>query len=266
VWLAHTVADQSGASSRARYARIGVASKTALEDESFGSDGCWYFYPAIAVDAGDGLSMVFGESCEDAYAGIALTGRSTSDTELEPSVLVKDGEGSYVVPVGTGQPVNRWGDFFGAAPDPSDPGRIWVFGEYAGPNEQWRTRVAETALTLAGGSCVADDTSLCLDDGRFRATASWKKADGTTGSGQAVPITSDTGYFWFFDASNIELVAKVLDACGVNGRFWVFLGGLTNLEVTVTVTDTRSNAARTYVSAAGAPFPPTQDTSALPCP
>jgi len=32
------------------------------------------------------------------------------------------------------------------------------------------------------------------------------------------------------------------------------------------VTDTRSNAARTYVSAAGAPFPPRQDTSALPCP
>ena len=28
-----------------------------------------------------------------------------------------------------------------------------------------------------------------------------------------VPLTSDSGYFWFFDADNIELVVKVLDAC-----------------------------------------------------
>jgi len=266
VWLAHTVADQSGAYSRARYARIGIASKSVLEDASFGADGCWYFFPAIAVDAGDNLSMVFGRSCTDAFAGVGLTVRSIADDTLEPSVILKDGLASYVVPVGNGEVVNRWGDFFGAASDPSDPGKIWVFGEYADVSERWSTWIAETAVAFAGGSCAADDMSLCLSDGRFRAAASWKKADGSTGSGQAVPITGDTGYFWFFDASNIEIVAKVLDGCGVNGRFWVFLGGLTNLEVTLTVTDTQANAARTYVNAPGAPFAPVQDTSALPCP
>ena len=211
--------------------------------------------------------MVFGRSCTDAYAGVGLTVRTISDAALEPSVILKDGRASYVVPVGTGEPVNRWGDFFGAAPDPSDPGRIWAFGRICRPS---RAMVdldrRDGSVSFAGGSCVADDTSLCLGDGRFRATATWKNPDGSTGSGQAVPVTGDTGYFWFFDESNIEVVAKVLDACGVNGRFWVFLGGLTNLDVTLTVADTKTNASRTYVNAAGTPFAPVQDTSALPCP
>jgi hypothetical protein len=266
VWLAHTVGDPSGAFSRARYVRIGAASQTVLEDASFGAAGCWYFYPAVAVDPGDNLSMVFGRSCTDAYAGVGLTVRTISDAALEPSVILKDGRASYVVPVGTGEPVNRWGDFFGAAPDPSDPGKIWTFGQYADLHERWSTWIAETSVSFVGGSCVADDTSLCLGDARFRATATWKNPDGSTGSGQAVPVTGDTGYFWFFDESNIEVVAKVLDACGVNDRFWVFLGGLTNLDVTLTVADTKTNASRTYVNAAGTPFAPVQDTSALPCP
>jgi hypothetical protein len=265
VWFAHTVADQSGSYSRARYVRLAAASKAVLEDASLGAAGCWYFFPAIAVDAGDNLSMVFGESCTDAYAGIGLTARTISDSALEPSVIVKDGVASYVVPVGNGEPVNRWGDFFGAAVDPADPGKIWVFGEYA-EHERWSTWIAETAASFAGGSCAADDTSLCLVDGRFRAAVSWTKSDGSSGAGQAAPITGDTGYFWFFDASNIEVVAKVLDGCGVDGHFWVFLGGLTNVQVTLKVTDTQTGAARTYVSTPGSAFAPVDDTSALPCP
>jgi len=100
VWLAHTVADAGGIDSRARYARISVSALAALEDEAFGSSGCWYFYPAIAVDDGDNLAMVFGRSCTDEYAGIGLTARSTADAALEPSVRVKDGVASYVVPIG----------------------------------------------------------------------------------------------------------------------------------------------------------------------
>ena len=48
----------------------------------------------------------------------------------------------------------------------------------------------------------------------------------TSGTGTAVPLTSDTGYFWFFGSSNVEAVIKVLNACSLNQRFWVFAGGL----------------------------------------
>ncbi len=263
VWFSHTVADSGGVYSRARYARINVAAMAVVEDEAFGTDGCWYFYPAVAVDAGNNLAMVFGKSCLDEYAGIGLTARSTADAALEASVPLKDGEASYVAPIGKGELVNRWGDFFGAALDPAEPGRIWVVGEYAGLRDTWRTWVGQTAAALTAGSCRPDASTLCLGNGRFRVTAAWRKPDGSTGAGAAVPITNDTGYFWFFDATNIEVVAKVLDGCGVNGHHWVFSGGLTNVEVTLTVTDTRTDTVKTYANPLGAPFEPIQDTSAF---
>jgi len=263
LWFSHTVADAGGVYSRARYARVAVAATTLAEDEAFGSDGCWYFYPAIAVDDGNNLSMVFGRSCVDEYAGVGLTARSISDAALEPSVRLKDGTASYVAPIGGVEPVNRWGDFFGAALDPADRGRVWVVGEYAALTNRWSTWVAETRVALSGGSCRADGSTLCFGDGRFRVTVDWRKPDGVSGVGTAVPITDDSGYFWFFDAGNIEVVAKVLDGCGVNGWYWVLAGGLTNVEAALVVTDTKTGAAKTYGNPAGTAFRPIQDTSAF---
>jgi hypothetical protein len=116
------------------------------------------------------------------------------------------------------------------------------------------------------GPCVANATSLCLNGARFRVTVAWATATGASGAGQAVPLTADSGYFWFFNAANIELVVKVLDACGVNARFWVFAGGLTNVDVVTTVTDTETGAEKIYTNPLGTAFQPLQDTSAFSCP
>jgi hypothetical protein len=118
--------------------------------------------------------------------------------------------------------------------------------------------VAETA-----GPCAPGSTSLCLSGGRFRVEAAWRTPDGQTGAGQAVPLTADTGYFWFFGESNVEMVIKVLNACGLNSRFWVYAGGLTNVQVDVTVTDTQTGVAKTYHNPQGTAFRPVQDTSAF---
>jgi hypothetical protein len=112
------------------------------------------------------------------------------------------------------------------------------------------------------GACVASSTALCLSNGRFRVTAIWQTSTGS-GNGTAVDLTSDTGYFWFFSASNVELVVKVLNACALNNRFWVFSGGLTNVAVTLTVTDTQTGAVRNYQNAQNTPYQPVQDTSAF---
>ncbi len=88
-----------------------------------------------------------------------------------------------------------------------------------------------------------------------------------SGAGHAVSLTPDTGYFWFFDATNVEVVLKVLDACGFNQHFWVFAGGLTNVQVHLSVTDTLTGVVRTYDNPQGKAFQPVQDTSAfLTCP
>jgi hypothetical protein len=115
----------------------------------------------------------------------------------------------------------------------------------------------------SGGGCTGSSTRLCLNGSRFQVEARWTTQDGDSGAGRAVALTSDTGYFWFFDQTNVEVVVKVLDGCGVNGRYWVFAGGLTNTRVRLTVTDTQTGASKQYTNPQGTAFQPIQDTAAF---
>ncbi len=117
-------------------------------------------------------------------------------------------------------------------------------------------------LDAPSPSCVPDPATLCLSS-RFQVTAKWNKPDGTSGFGTAVSLTPDSGYFWFFDPSNVEIVTKVVSGCGSNGRHWVFASGLTNLGVLLTYTDLGGGIQKTYPSAAGTAFQPIQDTAAF---
>ena len=115
-------------------------------------------------------------------------------------------------------------------------------------------RGTDTVRALLGkqaGPCTEDLRTLCLNGGRFKVEVSWRDFQGDTGDGQAVPLTSDTGYFWFFDSSNVELVIKVLDGRPVNGRWWVFYGALSNVEYAITVTDTITGVSKTYFNPPG---------------
>jgi hypothetical protein len=80
---------------------------------------------------------------------------------------------------------------------------------------------------------------------------------------RAERLTGDTGYFWFFRDSNVELVVKVLDACAGFGRHWVFASGLTNVGVEITVEDLVGGTAKSYTHEPGAAFGPIQDTDAF---
>ncbi len=117
----------------------------------------------------------------------------------------------------------------------------------------------------APGECKADDRTLCLENGRFRVRLDWEKADDEIGSGSALPLSGDTGLFWFFEPDNIEIVIKVLDGCAVNGHRWVFAGGLTDVAVKMTVVDVQTGATRDYVNGLGRPFRPIKDTGFFSC-
>ncbi|MEM7585589.1 MAG: carboxypeptidase-like regulatory domain-containing protein [Acidobacteriota bacterium] len=111
---------------------------------------------------------------------------------------------------------------------------------------------------------VCSDGALCLDDGRFEVRATWRDFIGGSGTAQPEALTDQAGTFWFFNADNVELVVKVLDACVAPlERFWVFAAGLTDVEVELTVTDTVSGQTRTYNNALGSPFQPILDTDAF---
>jgi len=119
------------------------------------------------------------------------------------------------------------------------------------------------AAPEGAGECGSDPTLLCLGDGRFEVRAAWAAFDGSSGSGVAVPLSEESGLFWFFWEENLELAVKVLDGCGVNGRHWVFAAGLTNVEVDLRVTDTWTGASWTARNPSGEPFQPILDVDAL---
>ena len=121
-----------------------------------------------------------------------------------------------------------------------------------------------TKQVTVGGSavCIPNATTLCLVGGRFEVRTQWETAQ-ASGAGMAIPQSSDTGLFWFFSQTNIEMVLKVLNTCSFANRFWVFAGGLTDVKVTMTVTDTSNGTVKTYVNPAGTPFQPIQDTNAF---
>ena len=111
--------------------------------------------------------------------------------------------------------------------------------------------------------CVADATTLCLNDDRFRVAVRWE-TDGESGDGRAVELTGDTGYFWFFSRNNVEVVVKVLNGCAIgDGAYWVFIGGLTDVRVELEVEDVEAGEAKTWVNEAGTLFVPVTDTAAF---
>ncbi len=124
--------------------------------------------------------------------------------------------------------------------------------------------VVESPGLPAKGECQPGATSLCLGGDRFQAEVTWRAPNGDGGPARAVPLTDETGYFYFGGADNVEVVVKVLDACALPSRkFWVFGAGLTNFEVTLTVTDTVSDVVRVYTNDQATNFEAITDTSAF---
>jgi ELWxxDGT repeat protein len=95
--------------------------------------------------------------------------------------------------------------------------------------------------------CTTSPGTLCLG-GQFLVHVTFKNplAGDAETLAEAIPGSSDTGYFWFFDEANFELAVKILDGTPVNGRRWVFWGALSDVEYTVHVLDTGTGQQKSY--------------------
>jgi PKD repeat protein len=197
-------------------------------------------------------------SCTNLFGFIQCTASTNQTVTLTATLTSTDayswnfGDGT----TGTGQTVTHsW----------SSPGTYPV--QLAVSNARGSASKTETFVIVTGpvGGCTPSATRLCLDSNRFAVDVNWTTpgAGGTSGAGQSVQLTDDTGYFWFFNSANVEMVLKVLDACSGFNHFWVFAGGLTNVKVDITVTDTVTNTVKVYHNAQNTPFQPLQDTSAF---
>jgi hypothetical protein len=122
-------------------------------------------------------------------------------------------------------------------------------------------------------ACIKSDTVMCIEnnpgDFRFQLTVDFAHAGGAAGDGQASLATlgvGNGGSFWFFSQNNPEILVKVLNACGVNNKFWVFVTAGTNVGFNLHVLDTVTAAQKTYSNPDNTAAVPVQDTSAFPCP
>jgi hypothetical protein len=144
-----------------------------------------------------------------------------------------------------------------------DPQTREVFITEFGPG---RISRVSTASVFPAAPCTPDATSLCLNGGRYQVRAAFRTPQGVTANAVAVGLTETSGYFWFFSPDNVELTVKVLDGCSFNSRKWFFASGMTNVSVTLTVTDTVTGVTRSYENPSGTAFVPIQDTNAFTCP
>ena len=114
--------------------------------------------------------------------------------------------------------------------------------------------------------CTDSLYSRCLQGGRFRAEIAFHAYDGAAGPATAAAARSrDTGVFSFFDASNWELMVKVLDGCAINGHFWVYAAASTDVEYQMTITDTQTGAKKVYSNGLGQVAETVTDGMAFSC-
>ena len=151
--------------------------------------------------------------------------------------------------------------------DGLDPKTFYLFRVRAsgsGGTFSGYSAVQGAATNTNPGPCAAGATTLCINSNRFQVDVEWRT--GTDhGNASAVSLASapDSGLFYFFSATNIEMLIKTINACSLNNRFWVFFAATTNVELAVVVTDTQTGKTKAYFNPLGQAVPPVQDTSAF---
>lgn len=201
------------------------------------------------IDAGQPVNAAFVEVSWSAQP--SCTGNSLTGNPVLPYFMRLQGVW------GTTQ---RWE----VAPPGAQSALLRLRGNKLGTPQALFRIAFDNVFFLEDRTCGSTPTTLCLNDGRFRVIVEFETNQGEAGLGHAIELTDDSGYFWFFNSANVEIVAKLLDACDTQFHtFWFFAAGLTNVETTIRVHDTRTDTGRVYFNPQETPFAPIQDTDAF---
>jgi hypothetical protein len=108
---------------------------TVLDQGNIGGEdiaaNTWTFFPSVAVNGNGDAKFGFAASAQTIYGGAYYAGREAGDPAgtVQASGTVQAGVDYYIRTFGG--PRNRWGDYSGAAVDPSDDTTFWIFNQYA---------------------------------------------------------------------------------------------------------------------------------------
>jgi len=191
-----------------------------LQDVIAGGNNDYIYYPAVSMDNAGDLFVVHSRSNSGIYPSVWVQGKSNAANGFSPMTLLKAGNGPYDSTAGTCGGHNRWGDYSGAAPDPTDPTDVWVAAEYALDNPNtctWATAIGRltyslptvTVITPAIGP-AAGGTQVTITGTDFMAGATSVYFGATPSSGAVNVQTPDT-----------------LTATSPAGNGWVYLSAST---------------------------------------
>jgi len=152
LYAAHAVANSSNATySSVRYSKLDLSSIDVVEQADLGAIGYWYLYPALAIDKDHNIAVTFSRSATTEYVGAFFATKYAGDPPgLNPSVMLQEGLGNYVVTFGGTR--NRWGDYLGIQLDPVNEYDIWTFTEYVRETNIWGTYIGRIRMASYPGA------------------------------------------------------------------------------------------------------------------
>ena len=214
---------------------------------------------AAPAEAGPGKPANF-QAMPKSTIQATLTWEDTSDNET--LFRVQQRVGSAYVNIGSVPAGHQAVNVSGLTPGSRYEFRVLSFDGTSFSTPSQSSAVYADSAIAPTAHCASGANEICLGD-RFRLAGTWRAIDGGTGVAVPQPLAASSAAFYFFAPDNLEILIKVLDACGLNARFWVFYAATTNVEFTLTVTDTKAGTVRKYFNPLDRPASPVQDTSAF---
>jgi hypothetical protein len=186
----------------------GVVNPTITQINNVGVVGSYLFYPAVSVDSAGNVFTTFDESSSSTFPTIMSATIASGGSTLSAFQTVHTSTGFYNPDFACQSIAStnacRWGDYSGAAQDPSNPKDVWVVSEAEDgstssacdpvqANQCWSSDIADvtlaspaiTSLNAAYGPVVGGQTVI-VDGTDFGVDTT------VTFNGTSIPITNLT--------------------------------------------------------------------------
>jgi hypothetical protein len=106
-----------------RLIQLDTLNKTVLQDFDLSINGSYVFFPALSLDNGGNLAVVYTMSSEKDFPSLLSAKQLLSDSpNTDPPIVLQAGA--------TAHKSTRFGDYIEVTADPTDAGVYWFAGQY----------------------------------------------------------------------------------------------------------------------------------------
>jgi hypothetical protein len=143
IWTAHSPSASGIAGERAgiRLYEIDPVAGMLLGQHTISDPSIWFYLPAVVPDASGNVAVVFAGSDATHFASIFYSRLLVGQSDFEVPAQVAAGTTTY------GD--DTWGDYFDAAPDPTNGNFVWLHGELPVTATTWKMHAARVSTTQA---------------------------------------------------------------------------------------------------------------------